>query len=449
MQRARKLFVAKSALILSVIPVLVWAYSTGPDPGKSGVPGESTCAEGGCHVGTGLNAGPGSVSVAFPGGQTYAAGVKQHLVVTVADSNQRRWGFQLTARQASDAKAQAGTFTPTDGNTQVVCATPDLSRQGPPCNSAFSLLYIEHTEAGARTQAQSATFEFDWTPPSTDVGPVVIYVAGNAANGNQQNTGDRIYTNKYTLSPGAGGGAKPTISQVINGASFLPGIAPASWVTIKGSNLANIADPGRIWRADEIVNGKLPTSLDGVSVAINGKPAYVYYISQGQINVQSPSDTNQGPVNVVVTNNGQASDPATAQLGTFSPGFFQYTGSKYAIATRNGDNALIADPGAIQGTVGAKPGDVLILWATGFGPTNPDTPAGQVVAGAPAATTNPTILVGGSQVKLIYSVLSPGSAGLFQIAIELPATIGPGDQSLVASIGGVQSASGVNLFIAK
>ena len=95
----------------------------------------------------------------------------------------------------------------------------------------------------------------------------------------------------------------PAITSVLNGASYQPGIEAGSWVMIQGTNLANTF-PGRTWRSDEIVNGNLPTSLDGVSVTIDGKPAFVYYISPTQINVQAPSDTAAGAVNVVVDNNG-------------------------------------------------------------------------------------------------------------------------------------------------
>ena len=125
MNRKRKLIVAKIAVVMGTIPLLIWAHSSGPDVGKSGAPGESTCNEATCHVGTGLNAGGGKVEVTLPFGLTYAPGVKQHLVVTISDPLARMWGFQLTARQSSNTTVMAGSFTSTDRNTAVVCgATP-------------------------------------------------------------------------------------------------------------------------------------------------------------------------------------------------------------------------------------------------------------------------------------------------------------------------------------
>lgn len=246
-----------------------------------------------------------------------------------------------------------------------------------------------------------------------------------------------------TISAAAAG---PAITAVVNGASFQPGFEAGSWVTISGSDLAN-TNPGRTWLASEIVNGHLPTSLDGVSVTINGNPAYVYYISPTQLNVQAPSDSATGPVNVVVTNNGAVSKPFVAQLQSFAPAFFQYTGTAFAIAERYPDYALVANPASISGTVAAKPGDILILWGTGFGATDPTTPAGIAVTGAPAVAALPSVTVGGVPVTVISGVLSPGSAGLYQIAVQLPANVPAGVVPVKATVGGTQSPAAISIFV--
>jgi len=238
----------------------------------------------------------------------------------------------------------------------------------------------------------------------------------------------------------------PTISSVVNGASFQPGIESGSWVTVKGANLSN-TNPGRTWLPGEIVNGNLPISLDGTSVTINGKTAYVYYISPSQLNVQAPTDSTTGMVPVVVTNNGQVSAAFTAQLQAYAAAFFLYTGTAYAIAQRYPDNALVGNPSVVPGTVAARPGDVLILWGTGFGPTNPPISAGVVVSGAPGVLTLPVVTVGGLPATLINTVLSPGSAGLYQVAIQLPASVPTGAVSIQASVGGVQSPGGILTFV--
>ena len=266
-------------------------------------------------------------------------------------------------------------------------------------------------------------------------------------------SGDNIYGPSASqivnqlAAPAAGG--TPAIFQVVNAASYQPSIVAGSWVVIQGSNMANIADPGRTWRPDEIVNGQLPTSLDGVGVTIDGIPAFVCFISQNLIKVQAPDDTAQGPVAVVVTNNGSASAPATVQLQPYAPALFQWGLTNYATTTRYPDGALVGNPSAVLGSVSAKPGDTLILWGTGFGPTQPATPSGQLVTTASPTASMPTVTVGGVGVTVIGATISPGTVGVYQIQIQLPQSIGLGDQSVVASIGGGQSAVGVNLFIAN
>jgi uncharacterized protein (TIGR03437 family) len=135
-------------------------------------------------------------------------------------------------------------------------------------------------------------------------------------------------------------------------------------VSIYGTNLANrTADWSTL-----IDNGQLPTSVAGTSVTIDGKPAYVNFVSAGQINVLAPNSA-IGDVPVVVANNGISSASATAHMQTSAPSFFQWRASKYALTTRFPDGAFIANPSIGAGYVPAKPGDVLVLWATGFGPT--------------------------------------------------------------------------------
>jgi len=268
--------------------------------------------------------------------------------------------------------------------------------------------------------------------PATYTGHV--QVAATGASGSPQ-------TVTVTLTISAPSTA-PVITGVVNGASFQPGIESGSWVTILGSNLSN-TNPGRTWTAGEIVNGNLPQSLDGTSVTIDGRAAYVYYISPTQLNVQAPTDSTTGSVPVVVTNNSQTSAPLNAQLQAAAPAFFLNSGTSNAIASHYPDYALVGTSNAP-----AHPNDVLILWATGFGPTDPATPAGLVVTGAPSTATLPVIKVGGAQVPVTAAVLTPGSAGLYQIAIQLPSTVPTGSVAIQASVGGTLSPPNIIIFVA-
>ncbi|MBZ5727511.1 MAG: hypothetical protein LAP87_21250 [Acidobacteriia bacterium] len=193
-------FLSAALLTASLAPIFIYAHAGGPVVGKAGVPGELVCTI--CHSGS-ADSGPGSVRVTFTKGLVYRPGVKQRLVVTVADPEQKRWGFELTARQAANPKLQAGVFQSLDGNTQVLCADERLMDRGEgPCPGTMPLQYAGHTGAGSRLgRTGSTTFQLEWIPPVSDIGPVTIYVAGNAADGDNTPANDHIYTAQYTLVP--------------------------------------------------------------------------------------------------------------------------------------------------------------------------------------------------------------------------------------------------------
>jgi uncharacterized protein (TIGR03437 family) len=241
----------------------------------------------------------------------------------------------------------------------------------------------------------------------------------------------------------------PVITSVLNGASFQsPGIAPGSWVTIKGTGLSN-TDNGRIWIASDFIAGKLPLSLDGVSVTINGVPAYVEYVSPTQLNVLAPGESARGEVAVIVKNNGKASAPVSAQMQTFSPAFFQF--GKYAIAQRIPDLALLGNPALGSAFLSAKPGDIVTLWVTGLGPTAPAGQEGMLPTGGAAIANAPTVQLGGKALpaaNVLGSAIS-SFAGAYQVAIRIPEVIEEGDVPITISVGGFASPEGVFLHVKK
>jgi uncharacterized protein (TIGR03437 family) len=135
----------------------------------------------------------------------------------------------------------------------------------------------------------------------------------------------------------------------------------------------------------------------------------------------------------------------------FGPAFFTWPGSQ-AVATRQ-DFSWAVKNGTFAGTttVSAKPGDVIILWGTGFGPTSPVTPVGvQVPADRTYSTlTVPRVTINSLQATVYGAALAPGFAGLYQVAIQVPASLVDGDYPVVANIGGVQSPSGVTLSVRR
>ena len=169
----------------------------------------------------------------------------------------------------------------------------------PPCRDTAPIQYLTHS-----TPRSTRTFEFDWTPPAAASGNIVVSVAGNAANGNLMATGDRIYTSSITLAPGAAGGQRPAISSGggADAFNFQEGVAENSWVALFGTNLSSET---RTWDGSpELAQQRLPTTLGGVSVTIDGKPAPIYAVSPGQVNVLTPVGVASGNVQVVLRNAG-------------------------------------------------------------------------------------------------------------------------------------------------
>ncbi|MGC9950567.1 MAG: IPT/TIG domain-containing protein [Bryobacteraceae bacterium] len=265
--------------------------------------------------------------------------------------------------------------------------------------------------------------------------PITLDKAGNLYVGDGDYPSDTT-DNRVREISGVAAPLGPSIVSVVSGASFLPGIVPNSWVSVFGTNLSTVTD---FWT---IVGGQFPTELDGVSVSVNGQAAYVEFVSSGQINVLAPN-VGAGPMQVTVTN-GLGTTPAVAATSAIDgPAFFLWD-NQYAVATYT-DYTYAVKNGAIAGltTVPAKPGDVLILWGTGFGPTTPAaTPGQEVPSTATYSTSDPvTVTVGGISATVYGAALAPGFAGLYQVAIQVPTSAAAGDQPIVATVGGVSSPS--------
>jgi uncharacterized protein (TIGR03437 family) len=251
------------------------------------------------------------------------------------------------------------------------------------------------------------------------------------------------------LSPVVIPGSGPLIYSVVGSGSFLPGIVDGSWVSIWGANLATST---RLWRSDEIVDGVLPVSLDGVSVTFNGLPAAINYISPGQLNVQAPATGATGPVNVVVTNSlGQTT--AAAVVARNEPGLFMFAagGGKYPaaqVARPDGGLDYLGPPGLLGATVftrPARPGETIVLWATGLGPTSPPVPVGRVFAGAAGLVDPYSATVGGLDAHVDFAGTT--GAGLDQLNVVLPANLPTGEQPVVVTVNGAASQPGVVIAV--
>lgn len=418
--------------VVLTAPVVVWAFASGPPSGYTTAPGDHpgvACTN--CHKAFALNSQGGSVTVAFPNGLTYVPGQTQTLSVTITDPAAVAYGFQMTARgENNPAVQQAGSFV-AGQNQKIICAgsTPI------PANGCANdgIQWIDQSQP-----LETSTFTVQWTAPASNIGNVHFYIAANAAIDGPPSNG-HIYAADYVLVPPVIAGTAPVINAggVLNAASYASVVQAGSFLTIFGTNFSTTP---ATWD-DAVVDSVLPTTLAGVTVAINGKPAPLSFVNGTQINALAPADSSIGPVNVVVSSPYGSSTPVQMQLAKEAPAFFTfYPDDDHYIA------AEIEIPGspmtyqylAPQGYLGdstpsraAKPGETIVLFGTGFGPTNPMVDPEYTFSGT-AATTNPiTVTIGGQAASVSFAGIS-GAPGLYQLRVVVP-QVANGDQAVVAT----------------
>lgn len=349
----------------------------------------------------------------------------------------------------------AGAPLPTPSGTNIsstTLATYSISvdRTYTSCSPVPSIMFagtVTSNTGGAEASSGIYGLTFSGTPAAVSIGytntnppavnNVVTLFAGVAVSYSQAGFGTLTF-------PSSAPAGQPAITSVVNAASLVANISSNTWVTIMGSSLAPKTDT---W-SNSIANGALPTSLDGVSVMIGGVPAYISYISPNQINVIAPQ-IGTGSVTVTVTSGSQTSTAYTVTPAQYSPAFFAWPGNQ-VVATHL-DGTYAAKPGTFPGvtTTPASPGETVILWGTGFGPTTPATPIGNTVPTNQTYNTTslPNVTLDNNPVNVIGTALTGGSAGLYQVAIQVPNPQANGDYSIQASIGGSTSPLGLILTV--
>ena len=180
-------------LVLASSSLLVAAslYAGGPPSGVTGGPGDDVGACTRCHFSNGLNSGDGSVDITGP--TSYTPDATLEMTIRAARPGAARFGFEIVAKDASDANV--GTWEITPGTQHA--------------DNGFTPTYLTHA-----ADAPFAADEFEWTvrwiPPTGGAGDVTFYAAANTANGDGFSFGDFIYTTSKPVAM-AGGTANETL----------------------------------------------------------------------------------------------------------------------------------------------------------------------------------------------------------------------------------------------
>jgi uncharacterized protein (TIGR03437 family) len=228
----------------------------------------------------------------------------------------------------------------------------------------------------------------------------------------------------------------------VNAANYQPAIASGGFVSIVGTGFGNST---RSWTASDFSGNNLPVSLDGVSVTINGQPAFVEYISPTQINAIAPDDDTIGQVTVQVTTPQGASYGVTVLKQKLSPALFTYqSGTTSYVVAIHLDGTLVGPTGPSSRP--AVPGELIEIYGTGFGPANPAAPTAQLVSQAAPLSLPATVTIGGVNAQVQWAGLV--SSGLYQLNVQIP-NGATGDQPVQASVSGFQSVANVFIAVAQ
>ncbi len=216
----------QAVVLLLFTALATYASQSGPEPGYTNAPGDiGTCTS--CHdTFENPNVGPGSVQInGVPA--VYTPGQQYVLTITVQQGGRSRFGFQLTALDQGNDRA--GSLTTRGTDTQLLNQTGPGGRQ-----------YIEHTTSGTSGVGGRRSWQVNWTAPSTDIGVVTFYAAGNAANNDGTNQNDYIYTWRMNSDSPSSNVTVEFESQP-TGQSLQPGsIYTIDWRATGASNIDNV-----------------------------------------------------------------------------------------------------------------------------------------------------------------------------------------------------------------
>jgi uncharacterized protein (TIGR03437 family) len=261
-------------------------------------------------------------------------------------------------------------------------------------------------------------------------------------------------------------GSIRTAAGVIGAGLSVPPVAalsPNGIMSIFGSNFAPAGTAGQTL----LVNGQVSTELDGVCVMVNSIAAPLFYVGPAQINFQVPSQvagSQSAPVQVVTgcdTASPVQSNAVTLPVQTVAPEFLywiQNTNGQDPIAgTDYNSGECLGAPGLLpscvfQSFAPAKPGDILTLYAVGFGATSPSFASGTPATAAAQVPGSVQVSIGSTnlpQSDIQYVGVTPGYTGLYQVNVQVPASIPSGNQQVLITINGVSSPSGAYITVGQ
>jgi len=246
----------------------------------------------------------------------------------------------------------------------------------------------------------------------------------------------------------------PTVSKVTHAGSFATStaISPGEIITLFGTNIGPTTPAGLTLDT----TGKVATTIGGVQVLVSGYASPMVYASATQVSAVVPYEVQLlsfSGADILIKFAGQTSNATHTNIATTQPGLFTLNSSG------TGPGAILNSNGSVNSpTNPAAKGDVVVLYLSGEGQTNPAGVTGKVTTVSSTGPLTPApllpiaILIGpsGSQqaANYVFAGEAPGFvSGVLQLNVQLPATVPTGDQQIIVSIGSNSSQSGVTVSV--
>jgi uncharacterized protein (TIGR03437 family) len=214
-------------------------------------------------------------------------------------------------------------------------------------------------------------------------------------------------------------------------------VAPGELISIFGSNMAAQPNVAAVM--------PLPASMAGTQVLLGGVPLPLLYSSSGQINAQVPFELSVNTQHQVLVSNGTSlSVPAQFTVAAAQPGVFttNQQGTGQGIILRS-DQVHLAQPGTP-----ANRNEIIVIYCTGLGQVTPNVGDGAPAPIPSAVTVNKvTVRIGGADAQVLFSGLTAGFAGLYQINAVVPPTAATGNAVPVTITVAGQTSSVVTMAV--
>lgn len=230
---------------------------------------------------------------------------------------------------------------------------------------------------------------------------------------------------------------------LVSAASGRPGsLTPNCIATLYGTHLSYST---RSLASSDLQGNLLPDTLGGtgVRVFVGNIAAQLYFVSPTQVNFLVPALLKSGPTTVRLARDGNQGPTIDVTLNEEAPELFEATPG-FVAATRPDGSAITRDNPA-------KAGDVIVLYATGLGRTNPPAVYKQIAPHAALVVRRPDLKItfAGRELSdssIFYAGVTPGFAGLYQINVTLPDEVSV-EPEIRVGFGAVSNIEGVKLAV--